>query len=97
MADYKSTMLHIVHAFMCVVPCERKTINHISMANNVTVLCIVAFAELQTEVCDFTSDLNVKGIPYWDYKTYTFKVLFPSLPDHPVMHKEKSVRMTFSN
>jgi len=45
---------------------------------------IAAFAELQTEVIDFTSDLNVIGIPFWDYQTYTFKVLFPSHFDHPV-------------
>jgi len=48
------------------------------------VLLITAFAELQTEVIDFTSDLNVIGIPFWDYQTYTFKVLFPSYADHPV-------------
>jgi hypothetical protein len=49
-------------------------------------LCVVAFAELQTEVDDFTSDISVIGIPIWDYKTYTFKILFPSHQDHPVMH-----------
>ena len=46
---------------------------------------ITAFAELQTEVSDLTRDLNVMGIPFWDYKTYTFKVLFPCQRDHPVM------------
>jgi len=51
------------------------------------VLCLIAaFAELQTEVIDFTSDLNVIGIPFWDYQTYTFKVLFPSHSNHPVFH-----------
>jgi len=50
-------------------------------------LLISAFAELQTEVIDFTSDLNVIGIPVWDYQTYTFKVLFPSYADHPVFHE----------
>jgi len=49
-------------------------------------LLIAAFAELQTEVIDFTSDLNVIGIPFWDYQTYTFRVLFPSHADHPVFH-----------
>jgi len=49
-------------------------------------MLIAAFAELQTEVIDFTSDLNVIGIPFWDYQTYTFKVLFPSYSDHPVFH-----------
>ena len=50
-----------------------------------------AFAELQTEITDFTSDINVIGIPYWDYKTYTFKVLFPSHADHPVLHNTSEV------
>ena len=50
-----------------------------------------AFAELQTEVTDLTSDLNVTGIPFWDYKTYTFKVLFPSHSDHPVLHSKSEV------
>lgn len=54
---------------------------------------IVAFAELQTEVSDFTSDLGVIGTPIWDYKTYTFKVLFPSHSDHPVMHSAPEVRI----
>jgi len=52
----------------------------------VYVVLIAAFAELQTEVIDFTSDLNVIGILFWDYQTYTFKVLFPSYSDHPVFH-----------
>jgi len=38
-------------------------------------------------VIDFTSDLNIIGIPFWDYETYTFKVLFPSYADHPVFHE----------
>jgi len=54
------------------------------------VLLIAAFAELQTEVIDFTSDLNIIGIPFWDYQTYTFKVLFPSCADHPVFHENVS-------
>ena len=40
---------------------------------------IAAFAELQTEVSDFTSDLSVVGIPVWDYRTYATLVLFPTL------------------
>lgn len=39
---------------------------------------LVAFAELQTEVSDFTSDLNLIGIPFWDYTNFTYKVLFPT-------------------
>jgi len=40
---------------------------------------VVAFAELQTEVTDFTSDLSVVGIPVWDYQTYASLVLFPTV------------------
>ena len=52
---------------------------------------VAAFADLQTEVTDFTSDLNVIGIPFWDYRTYTFKVLFPSHSDHPILHSSLKV------
>ena len=55
-------------------------------------MCVAAFAELQTEITDFTSDINTIGIPYWDYKTYTFKVLFPNQADHPVLHSTLDVR-----
>ena len=55
-------------------------------------VCVAAFAELQTEITDFTSDINTIGIPYWDYKTYTFKVLFPNQADHPVLHSTLDVR-----
>jgi plexin A len=48
---------------------------------------ILAFAELQTDMSDLTSDLNVTGIPYWDYKNFTFKILFPGQNDHPSLHK----------
>ena len=59
---------------------------------------ILAFAELQTEVIDFTSDLNVIGIPFWDYRTYTFKVLFPSYIDHPVLgYNSQKVTSQFFN
>ena len=43
-----------------------------------SVCVIAAFAELQTEVSDFTSDLSVVGIPVWDYQTYASLVLFPT-------------------
>ena len=58
----------------------------------VVLVCVAAFAELQTEITDFTSDINTIGIPYWDYKTYTFKVLFPNQADHPVLHSTLDVR-----
>ena len=45
-----------------------------------------AFAELQTDITDLTGDLEGGGIPFWDYHTYTFKVLFPGLSDHVILH-----------
>lgn len=59
-----------------------------ALESNIRNECKQAFAELQTEVSDFTSDLNDIGIPFWDYKTYTFKVLFPTLLDHPLLHTD---------
>jgi plexin A len=56
-----------------------------ALESNIRHECKQAFAELQTEVIDFTSDLNVIGIPFWDHRTYTFKVLFPSFSDHPIL------------
>lgn len=52
--------------------------------------CKEAFAELQTEMTDLTSDLTAGGIPFLDYRTYTMKVLFPNMEDHPVL-KEMQV------
>jgi len=48
-------------------------------ATNAYVRTTVAFAELQTEVSDFTSDLSVVGIPVWDYRTYAGLILFPTV------------------
>ncbi len=62
----------------------------------VLIACLLpaAFAELQTEVSDVTSDLGMTGIPIWDYKQYSFKVLFPSHQDHPVLHTTMDVSTT---
>ena len=60
-------------------------------------LFLTAFAELQTEVSDFTSDINVIGVPFWDYRTYTFKVLFPSLVDHAVLHTQITVSSKYNH
>ena len=49
--------------------------------------CKEAFAELQTEMTDLTSDLTVGGIPFLDYRMYTMKVLFPNSEDHPVLRE----------
>lgn len=46
---------------------------------------MLAFAELQTDIHELTSDLDGAGIPFLDYRTYTMRVLFPGIEDHPVL------------
>lgn len=46
-----------------------------------------AFAELQTDINELTSDLDRAGIPYLDYRTYAMRVLFPGIEDHPVLRE----------
>ena len=61
---------------------------------------IAAFAELQTEVSDFTSDLSVVGIPVWDYQTYATLVLFPgvgSSTSHPLSNGKVIATRTIVN
>jgi len=53
--------------------------------------CREAFAELQTDVTDLTSDLSTSGMPFLDFQMYALHVLFPGLSDHPVLHKNKAV------
>lgn len=50
-----------------------------------------AFAELQTDINELTSDLDRAGIPHLDYRTYAMRVLFPGIEDHPVL-RELEVR-----
>ncbi|CAH1783846.1 unnamed protein product [Owenia fusiformis] len=58
-----------------------------TLESNVRNECKLAFAELQTEMSDVTSDLSSQGIPYWDYKTYTMKILFPGQVEAPLQFK----------
>ncbi|XP_030756374.1 plexin-A4 [Sitophilus oryzae] len=51
--------------------------------------CKEAFAELQTEMTDLTSDLTSGGIPFLDYRTYAMKILFPNEDDHAVLQWER--------
>lgn len=66
-----------------------------SPSSHLTVLLFVfsptAFAELQTDINELTSDLDRSGIPYLDYRTYAMRVLFPGIEDHPVL-RELEVR-----
>ncbi|XP_054724986.1 plexin A3-like isoform X2 [Uloborus diversus] len=49
--------------------------------------CKEAFAELQTEMTDLTSDLTTGGIPFLDYRTYAMKVLLPNNDEHSVLRE----------
>ncbi|XP_050412849.2 plexin-B isoform X1 [Patella vulgata] len=70
-----------------------------NLESNVRNECKQAFAELQTDMTDLTGDLLSSGIPFWDYHTYTFKVLFPGMTDHVVLHPplQKNGRFRFSD
>lgn len=50
-------------------------------------MSFTAFAELQTDINELTSDLDRAGIPYLDYRTYAMRVLFPGIDDHPVLRE----------
>ncbi|CAL1531518.1 unnamed protein product [Lymnaea stagnalis] len=51
--------------------------------------CKEAFTELQTDMTELTSDLSGgSSIPFWDYRTYCMRVLFPpECNDHPVIRE----------
>ena len=55
----------------------------------------VAFAELQTDMSDFTTDLGDGCIHFFDFKNYALRVLFPGVDSHDVM-KERKVRYKVS-
>lgn len=52
-----------------------------------------AFAELQTDIQELTNDMDGVKIPFLEYRTYTMRVMFPGIEEHPVL-KELDVRMT---
>ncbi|CAG5119136.1 unnamed protein product, partial [Candidula unifasciata] len=51
--------------------------------------CKEAFAELQTDMNELTSDISGGcSIPFWDYRTYCMRVMFPpECSDHPVIRE----------
>lgn len=51
--------------------------------------CKEAFAELQTEMTDLTSDLIGGGIPFLEYRTYSMKILFPNLEETTVLQMDR--------
>ncbi|XP_041350001.1 plexin-A2-like isoform X2 [Gigantopelta aegis] len=68
--------------------------------------CKEAFAELQTDMTELTSDLYGQvSIPFWDYRTYCMNVLFPGVEHHSVIrdlqidpnhHKQEDVERGLS-
>ncbi len=53
----------------------------------VSVVYIIGFAELQTDVDELTGDLTGSRLPYHDFKVYLLQSLFPGAKDHPVLHE----------
>lgn len=49
------------------------------------IFLFVAFAELQTDMTDLTTDLDSSRKPYHDYDEYTFRILFPGMFDHIIL------------
>ncbi|CAG5129619.1 unnamed protein product, partial [Candidula unifasciata] len=70
-----------------------------NLESNVRNECKQAFAELQTDMTDLTGDLVSSGIPFWDFHSYIFKVLFPGMTDHIILHPpiQKNGRFQFSD
>uniref|UniRef100_A0A4W3IM62 Plexin A4 n=2 Tax=Callorhinchus milii TaxID=7868 RepID=A0A4W3IM62_CALMI len=58
-----------------------------NLESRVALECKEAFAELQTDINELTSDLDATGIPFLEYRTYTMRVLFPGIEDHPVLRE----------
>ncbi|XP_076861455.1 plexin-A4 isoform X2 [Brachyhypopomus gauderio] len=56
-----------------------------NLESRVALECKEAFAELQTDINELTSDLDGAGIPFLEYRTYTMRVLFPGIEEHPVL------------
>ena len=59
------------------------------LINSVTLSTSPAFAELQTDMTDLTSDLESSGVPIWDIRPYIMKVFFPGVTDHPILNDNK--------
>uniref|UniRef100_A0A8C4WXB4 Plexin A2 n=2 Tax=Eptatretus burgeri TaxID=7764 RepID=A0A8C4WXB4_EPTBU len=56
-----------------------------NLESRVALECKEAFAELQTDINELTSDVDGTGIPFLDYRTYAMRVLFPGIDNHPVL------------
>ncbi|CAB1427975.1 unnamed protein product [Pleuronectes platessa] len=54
--------------------CKRLQMQMDNLESRVALECKEAFAELQTDINELTSDLDRAGIPYLDYRTYAMRV-----------------------
>lgn len=69
-----------------------------SIEDSVRHQCKQAFAELQTNMLDITSELAVTGVPVLSHRVYVTKVFFPGTHDHPLIQEPLlRVNGTFSN
>ena len=55
---------------------------------NICVWFFPAFAELQIEMTDLTTDMSAASIPYLRFEAYAMRVLFPSVDTHPIMEMD---------
>ncbi|XP_056278148.1 plexin A3 isoform X3 [Pseudoliparis swirei] len=56
-----------------------------NLESRVALECKEAFAELQTDIQELTNDMDGVKIPLLEYRTYTMRVMFPGIEEHPVL------------
>ncbi|XP_058873044.1 LOW QUALITY PROTEIN: plexin A3-like [Acipenser ruthenus] len=71
-----------------------------NLESRVALECKEAFAELQTDIQELTNDMDGVKIPFLEYKTYTMRVMFPGVEEHPLLKEldspanvEKALRL----
>uniref|UniRef100_A0A671QHH1 Plexin A3 n=1 Tax=Sinocyclocheilus anshuiensis TaxID=1608454 RepID=A0A671QHH1_9TELE len=71
-----------------------------NLESRVALECKEAFAELQTDIQELTNDMDGVKIPFLEYRTYTIRVMFPGIEEHPVLKEldspanvEKALRL----
>ncbi|KAK1898732.1 Plexin-A4, partial [Dissostichus eleginoides] len=79
--------VHIMSDSLLTLPAIRLQMQMDNLESRVALECKEAFAELQTDINELTSDLDRAGIPHLDYRTYAMRVLFPGIEDHPVLRE----------
>ncbi|KAG5838863.1 hypothetical protein ANANG_G00228160 [Anguilla anguilla] len=71
-----------------------------NLESRVALECKEAFAELQTDIQELTNDMDGVKIPFLEYRTYTMRVMFPGIEEHPILKEldspanvEKALRL----